>query len=247
MKSVGRLSIFASVTDTSAGSSTRLRNWKWLHSSVRDATPTLSMAVTKDSIPRSQRLSSKDMPRPTNTSGCNVSGCSGKYHVKGMCVKHYARFQNHGTTDDPRPNVEQRFWSKVEKTETCWLWRGCISNGYGMFHLSDKMVPSHRVTYEWAKGEIPAGLHIDHLCRTPKCVNPDHLEAVTPKENVLRGEGACANHARQTHCKRGHLLSGDNVRFKKNGRECRTCQKELIRNWKQDQRNRKSLPIQPEQ
>jgi hypothetical protein len=69
----------------------------------------------------------------------------------------------------------------------CWVWqRGVTALGYGC----DKDGMAHRVYYERHKGPIPEGLYIDHLCRNPPCVNPDHLEPVTPAENIRRGRNA---------------------------------------------------------
>ena len=83
---------------------------------------------------------------------------------------------------------------------------------------------AHRVAYEKAYGPIPEGLVIDHLCRNGLCVNPEHLEAVTRKENILRGEGACAQNARKTHCKRGHELIPENLIERSDGRrDCLLC------------------------
>lgn len=117
------------------------------------------------------------------------------------------------------------FWSKVEKTATCWLWRGGKNNrGYGTLHGGTDGL-SHRIAYELARGPIPQGFHIDHLCRVRDCVNPDHLEAVTCRENLRRGDGFTGRRARQTHCIHGHPLSGDNLYISPaNGtRKCRAC------------------------
>lgn len=122
--------------------------------------------------------------------------------------------------------TEQRFWEKVQKTDTCWLWTaGQMGKGYGGFRVdAQSSIPAHRYSYLLHKGKIPVGYHIDHLCRVRKCVNPNHLEAVTPRENLLRGNGPTAAKAGQTLCKRGHALSGSNLRFRKNGtRQCITC------------------------
>lgn len=78
-------------------------------------------------------------------------------------------------------------FSIPEPTSGCHLWVGGLSvRGYGVMILSNKSKQAHRVSYEVAKGQIPEGLVIDHLCSMPSCINPDHLEAVTQRENVIR-------------------------------------------------------------
>lgn len=87
-----------------------------------------------------------------------------------------------------RRSVE-RFFSKVTAVPLagCWLWMGCCSNGYGHMRRQKRCVLAHRFSYELHKGPIPEGLELDHLCRIPSCVNPDHLEPVTSAENTRRG------------------------------------------------------------
>lgn len=106
-----------------------------------------------------------------------------------------------------RRTLEQRFWEKVEKTDTCWLWTGwgVRHNGYGLIWVADRrptQQQAHRISYELHKGPIPAGLQIDHLCRNPACVNPDHLEPVTQSENVRRGL-----RGPREFCPRGHAYA----------------------------------------
>lgn len=86
--------------------------------------------------------------------------------------------------------------------DICWEWTGKQDHkGYGSFWLEGKTVPAHRVSYEHFVGPIPKGMCIDHIkCDHPPCVNYDHLKPATIKENVLRGKGITANHARRTHC-----------------------------------------------
>ena len=80
---------------------------------------------------------------------------------------------------------------------------------------------------------IPDGKELDHLCRNRKCVNPKHLESVTHRENILRGETIMAENARKTHCWRGHPLSGKNLKLKPNGhRQCRACAAMRSRGYK---------------
>lgn len=138
---------------------------------------------------------------------------------------------------------EERFWKKVEKTETCWIWTGCKSNGYGNLRRQGKGFLAHRVSYEMAKGVIPDELVLDHLCRNPACVNPDHLEAVPMLVNTLRGRMVEVTKARKaaiTHCPYGHPYSGENLRLNRNGsRRCAACGRQRAR----DQRKKKADAI----
>jgi hypothetical protein len=86
-------------------------------------------------------------------------------------------------------SIEDRFWSKVDKSGEHWLWTaGTSASGYGIFRVDTKTrVYAHRYSYELANGPIPDGLPIDHRCRIPRCVKPSDLEPVTIRENTLRG------------------------------------------------------------
>jgi hypothetical protein len=127
-------------------------------------------------------------------------------------------------------NDVARFWSYVNRTDGCWLWTGGLNRKrYGMFWLAGTHTPAHRYAYELLIGPIPEGLQIDHLCRNPPCVNPHHLEPVTPRENTLRGEGLAAHQSRLTHCSRGHEFTSENTVRWGNHRKCRICTKINIR------------------
>lgn len=116
----------------------------------------------------------------------------------------------------------------------CWIWMGALyPKGYSSIWKNPRSYLGHRIMYEEKYGKIPDGLELDHLCRNRCCVNPDHLEAVTHKINLLRGEGFSAKQARQTHCMRGHELSGANLRINGGNRMCVFCRKES------NKRNRK--------
>lgn len=117
----------------------------------------------------------------------------------------------------------ERFTSKVDFSGSCWIWTAGKNHGYGRVGFQQALHYAHRLAYEWARGPIPAGLHLDHLCRTPACIKPEHLEAVTCAQNVLRGVGACATYARRTHCRRGHELDRNGV---KPLRRCHRCTSE---------------------
>ena len=124
-----------------------------------------------------------------------------------------------------------RFWQAVEKTDTCWLWKRPRADGYGRLFLDrHRAVMAHRFSYEVHVGKIPNGLQIDHLCRVRNCVNPAHLELVTGRENVLRGEGTAAKRARQTHCVNGHRFTNRNTYVNSKGhRTCKRCRADRMR------------------
>ena len=124
----------------------------------------------------------------------------------------------------------ERFEAKYcpEPNAGCWLWTASTNQaGYGTFYAGGGSMLAHRWSHTHFKGLIPQGLVIDHLCSTPSCVNPDHLEPVTQRENLLRGDTFQAKNAAKTHCKHGHEFSAENtittVRRTGTERNCRAC------------------------
>jgi hypothetical protein len=117
----------------------------------------------------------------------------------------------------------------IEDDNGCWVWQRHIMavEGYGRLRIDGRFVMAHRYYYEKHVGPIPDGLVIDHLCRNRACVNPAHLEPVSLRENILRGEGIGARYARRTHCENGHPYEGDNLYVAPNGsRRCRICRRD---------------------
>lgn len=132
----------------------------------------------------------------------------------------------HKITESDLAVLRDRVWKYVTKTDTCWLWVGAKDGGrYGIIRVAGKNIKAHRATYEILLGKIPDGLTVDHLCRNRECVNPDHMELVTNKENILRGTAPSAMFAKRSTCNHGHPFSLENTGRRKNpsGRVCREC------------------------
>lgn len=134
--------------------------------------------------------------------------------------------------------------SKFFNGTPCWIWiGGRSSGGYGYVRFNGKMQIAHRVIYELLVGPIPKGLDLDHLCRNRACCNPEHLEPVTRKENVRRGDGIKATikrhqkHRENTHCPYGHEYTPENTYNYKGGRSCNQCRKEHSKNSKIRKKN----------
>lgn len=173
--------------------------------------------------------------------GCGEPTPLSKYNDRrdGVVKGQPMRFINH---HHPRKTVTTAYlMERIEPvTESgCWIWMGEIakSHGYGIVNGkqldgSKRRQYAHRVFYERFKEKIPEMFTIDHLCRVHCCVNPDHLEAVTRGENVLRGCGVAAIHARKTHCSNGHPFTPENTYLAKRkyglNRQCRTCRTERV-------------------
>ncbi len=132
----------------------------------------------------------------------------------------------------------ERFLAKVNKDGPlfrgthCWLWLGRRArDGYGQFGFYTKglkLFSAHRYLYEALRGPIPVGLSADHLCRNTSCVNPDHIEIVDIRSNILRGTAPAALNSRRATCSHGHPFDLFNTRFEKDGhRKCLACKRRL--------------------
>jgi hypothetical protein len=164
-------------------------------------------------------------------SSCIIDGCDKPVFAKGWCSPHYTRNRRYG---DPlirksgRGLPEQdRFWEKVDALGPCWLWTGARTKaGYGNFRLDNRsgIVVAHRYAWTALVGPLDPGIQLDHLCRIRNCVNPDHLDPVTGRVNVLRGMSPSAVTYRTNTCRNGHSM--DDAYDYGKGRRCRLCTRE---------------------
>lgn len=142
--------------------------------------------------------------------------------------------------------LADKFWEKVNKDgpipayrpdfDPCWLWTAAVNaNGYGIMFTREESTLAHRISFALSGRIVPAGTQLDHLCRVRHCVNPKHLEAVTPRVNTHRGY----TNATKTHCPQGHPYSGDNLYLSPRGnRQCRECVRRSQMRYKKRKENR---------
>lgn len=162
---------------------------------------------------------------------CSTPGCNDRmaYVTRGLCRRCYDRARGAAKPKvrPALPNID-RFEKRVNRIPGgCWEWVGHTNGGgYGRLAIEGRTtVYAHRWSYEYHVGPIPDGLEIDHLCRNTLCVNPDHLEPVTPDENKRRWSESV------THCKSGHEYTPENtyIRPGRGGKDCMECRRERDR------------------
>ena len=143
----------------------------------------------------------------------------------------------------PQQTAEERFWAQVDKNGPvparrpelgpCHIWTGPTQrNGYGRFGLGrrvDGQMLAHRYAFS-LQAELGTDEELDHLCRNRSCVRSSHLEVVTHRVNMLRGDTIAARNASRTHCPQGHAYAGANLYIDPRGdRQCRACRREACR------------------
>lgn len=165
-------------------------------------------------------------------SQCNIPKCPGLHYGRGWCKRHYQRWRYSGNPLGVHGSLQERFEAKFQRglAAECWAWQGYRFKGYGRFNAKGTNVLASRFSYELYVAPIPLGFQIDHLCSNPPCVNPNHLEAVTPRINTLRGQAFSAINARKTHCIHGHAFDERNTGLtSERYRYCRRCKREAMR------------------
>lgn len=136
-----------------------------------------------------------------------------------------------------RPGWDKRFWMRVDRGPACWTWTGAMTgSGYGQTTIGGRRRLAHRLSWLMHRGPIPAGMHLDHLCRNQRCVNPEHLEVVTSRENTLRGTNQVARLAVATVCIAGHPFDEANTYLYRGGRLCKECRRARCRDYQRRRR-----------
>lgn len=137
--------------------------------------------------------------------GCKHPGCdTAKVKALGYCSAHYTRISRGKDMNPPilkyGESDKSRFWEKVNKTDSCWLWTGAMQKGYGVARIEGRSHLAHRASYAWANGDIPVGALLDHMCHNKSCVNPAHLRLA---DAILNGQNRFASNSNSKSGVRG--------------------------------------------
>jgi hypothetical protein len=200
-------------------------------------------------------LAAPGRPSKASRALCKRTHCEEAVHADNLCFPHFEnlrKFRAHCDEIAKReiPQViesddfKDRFWAQVEKTDSCWLWTGSLNRaGYGQMYLPNGYYrTAHRLSWVMSGHSLVARLVLDHACHTRdrscpagrcehrRCVNPDHLEQVTQRINILRGRGSSASNDKKDRCKRGHEFDLLNTHWGADGsRHCRACAADLAK------------------
>lgn len=213
--------------------------------------PAHSKGLCKDHDGRRRRHGDPLAGKPIGEGGrgaCSADGCGDPHYIKGYCIRHHYRMRRYGSLTggffefDPiilgarGLTKEEQFWSYVDKEGPvparcpdlgkCWQWRlSGHGSGYGQTSLFPEVGSgAHRVAWHLSGRALIDGMQLDHLCKNTGCVNPDHLEQVTPAVNNLRSDSWAGRNFRKTACGKGHPYDLLNTGWTKQGhRKCRTC------------------------
>jgi hypothetical protein len=150
-----------------------------------------------------------------------------------------------GLTEKLIDNLKERLfkYSEREPNTGCWIWTGELNQQkYGRIGIrwqgKHRNVLAHRASYELEKGTIPPGLELDHVCRQPLCINPDHLKPCHRRENFLNSRAPARMNLMKTHCPKGHAYENNLYIFPDGRRECKTCKKRRSIEWAIKQRSK---------
>lgn len=168
--------------------------------------------------------------KPLSGFALHPSSPGGRRSVCRQCLSERAKqariakrqLEGKWTTD------RERFLAKVQiALSGCHEWTATLrGDGYGSFWFQGRLQQAHRVAYVFAYGAVPDGLEVHHTCCNPRCVNPDHLEAVTPLENWRQSRAPSRLHSLATRCPHGHPYDESNTLILRGRRQCRACRRE---------------------
>lgn len=175
-------------------------------------------------------------PKGSQPEPCAVDGCECPVRARGFCDSHYKRWRKHGDplgggrTPLRGRSAAERFHCYVDHggPDDCWPWLAATNHkGYGLFLVTrGRSTSAHRFAYELANGSIPANRQVHHTCENKACMNPAHMQLLTPSEHSMISN---APRRKQTHCKRGHPLTPENVYDYPGVRMCKVCAQQRAR------------------